>query len=101
MPNLESLFPPHEAGLFLARNQHKSHYESVRQWEESLEALSGDQDIHPLDFGWVSMAQRRRAIETDSVWGLNWYHDTPVGFIRLFACDLDVLLGFARKEKLR
>lgn len=93
MRSLGSLLPKHEAGLSLQHNEHRSYYDSIEKWEAA--ANHGDAD--PVDFGWVSVEQRQKAIETDSVWELRWYPRTPVGFIRLIACDLDVLLDAAAK----
>lgn len=86
--NLEKMFPDHKCSLTLTHNQHKDYYQSV------ISYLS-DREI-PLD-DWVSEEQWEKAIETDSMWELQWYPDTPIGFIRLFACDLDVLLEECHK----
>ncbi len=68
--------------LTLTHNDHKGSYETV---EEHL--LNADEDDC-----WVSDEQRTKAIATDSVWRLQWYPDTPVGFCVLLAADLEVLL---------
>lgn len=75
-------FPRHEAGLYLTHNEHKDVYESVEQFYSS----------HLID--WVSEEQRLKAIAENSVWSLQWYPDTPVGFYKVLACDLDVLLEY-------
>jgi len=87
----ESDFPPHKAELILSHNEHKNGYRTVTEWDQYLKDFHHDDDI-----GWVSEEQRRKAIATDSVWILVWYPETPVGFNRLMACDLDVLLEYAR-----
>ena len=79
-------FPRHEAGLYLTHNEHKGVYETVEQFYSN----------HPFD--WVSEEQRLKAIAENSVWSLQWYPDTPVGFYKVLACDLDVLLEHAQKE---
>lgn len=43
----------------------------------------------------MSEEQKAKAIETQEVWVLTWYPDTPVGHFQLLACDLDVLLADA------
>jgi hypothetical protein len=75
--------PAHKGELSLTHNQHKSYYQSVEQWESQALGIEDD---------WVSAEQRERAIAEDSVWVLQWYPSTPIGFHRLAAADLDVLL---------
>ncbi len=79
-------FPRHEAGLYLTHNEHKDVYETVEQFYSN----------RPFD--WVSEEQRLKAIAENSVWSLQWYPDTPVGFYKVLACDLDVLLEHVQKE---
>ena len=69
---------------------------------EGAQAACGNEDGEPFDavkFGWVSEEQRQKAIATDSVWELHWYPDTPIGFIRLLACDLTALVLAAQEGK--
>lgn len=91
-------FPEHKSGLSLEHDQHKNCYESIESWEQTLKACGNQDHADPVEFGWVSVEQRDKAIATDSVWCLQWYPDTPIGFCRLFACDLDVLLKAALKN---
>jgi len=79
-------FPRHAASLHLTHNQHKSYYETVAKAIES-----GTYD----DEDWINPEQRQRALETNDVWELQWYPDTPVGSYRLLAADLDALLTAA------
>ncbi len=88
-PMTEDVFPPHKAALYLSHNEHRSYYETVEQWASRAEP-GGEPD-------WVSPEQRAKAIATDSVWDLQWYPETPIGFCRLLACDLGVLLEAARE----
>lgn len=85
----EDQFPAHKCGLFLTHNEHRDYYETIEKW------LDG-QGQHVTDDEWVSDEQRKKAIETDNCWVLQWYPDTPVGFNKLAACDLDVLLAAAK-----
>jgi len=84
-------FPKHLA-LILTHNDHLLYYQTV---EESIEL--GD---HGYDC-WISEEQRERAIATNDCWTLQWYPDTPVGFVILSAADLDVLLEAALRLKER
>ncbi len=86
---LDELLPPHAAGLSLEHNLHKNVYESV---EDHYQYLSADD--------WVSEAERLNAIATDSVWVLQWYPETPVGFHWLAASTLRALLTHLAKDLL-
>jgi hypothetical protein len=77
--------PAHDAALFLTHNEHKNYYEDAAKWIEEQGDL----------FDWQSDGHKRRAIETDSVWVLQWYPNTPVGFNAIAAPTLDELLAFA------
>ena len=82
-------FPAHKASLHLCHNDHKSVYQSVEDWLADNERDDG------CWFEWVSPEERRKAIKDDSVWTLQWYPETPVGFCALAASDLNVLLDAA------
>ncbi len=77
--------PEHKAGLSLEHNMHRNYYLTLEQWE--------DQVAGGLD--WISPEQREKAIKEDSCWVIQWYPLTPVGFNRLAACDIEVLLEAA------
>lgn len=79
--------PEHKAGLSLEHNEHRNYYESA---EKRIADLGLAEDFE-------SPESMRRAIETDSVWVLHWYPDTPVGFLRVAAPTLDELLDYAAR----
>lgn len=85
---MKDRFPKHDYGLYLRHNEHKCFYQTIEQYCAELDR----------DDDWVSQEQREKSILTDSLWVLQWYPDTPVGFFRLLACDLDVLLDVSREE---
>lgn len=87
---LADLFPKHACSLYLTHDPHKNCYQTVEKYED---------DIFAAEPEWVSPEQRARAIASNSFWELQWYPDTPIGFYRLLACDLDVLLAAARKAE--
>ncbi len=41
---------------------------------------------------WISPEDRKLALDTNSVWSIQWYPDTPVGFYSKFASSLPKLL---------
>lgn len=69
--------PPHECGLHLTHNEHRDVYEDV---------------VHYYDAEtFVSAAEFEKAIAEDSVWTLQWYPKTPIGFHVIRASSLDAI----------
>ena len=83
--------PKHEASLHLTHNQHKAYYMTVQQAVLENNFGYGEDD-------WVSDEQREKAIATNECWTLQWYPDTPVGFHKQSAADLNVLLAACSDE---
>jgi hypothetical protein len=80
-------FPRHEGGLYLTHNDHKAAYETV---ESRLSCFDSGDD-------WVNEEQKKKALEKQEYWQLQWYPDTPISSYSLLAYDLDVLLEEALK----
>jgi len=80
---LEDRLPEHEASLHITHNQHKAYYDPIERYIE-------DNDIEDDD--WATPTSRKRAIETDSIWELQWYPNTPVGFNVLYGATLEEIL---------
>jgi hypothetical protein len=78
--------PYHDAALYLQHNEHKNMYEEASQW-------IADNDM----YDWENEEAKQRAIETDSIWTIQWYPNTPVGFNAVAAPTLEELLQFAMK----
>lgn len=91
MDNAKALFPRHDCGLYLTHNEHIDSYRTVQQEYESLPACTDFEEC------WVDEEQKRKALEAQDVWCLQWYPDTPGGSYTLLAHDLDVLLARARE----
>lgn len=79
--------PKHKCGLYLTHNEHRDSYEPVEQAAHRLE-----------DDDWVTPDEREKAIETDSIWTLQWYPETPIGFFIMAASSLEALEAYFRKE---
>jgi hypothetical protein len=77
--------PRHTCGLYLEHNPHKDSYLTV------LEYLADRADA----FDFPNEGERQKAINTDELWTLHWYPDTPVGFLSVAAATLDELLRYA------
>ena len=69
--------PEHKCGLHLSHNEHRDVYETVEQFYD------------PGDF--VSEEEWLKAIKEDSVWVLQWYPNTPIGFNRIAASTLEAI----------
>lgn len=76
--------PEHKCGLYLQHNQHRDYYQSASEWIE-------DND----QYYWKDEASKRAAIDSDSIWTLQWYPDTPIGFYAVAAPTLEALLELA------
>lgn len=87
--NAEIWFPPHKCGLHLAHNENRNYYETVGEY------LSGDTQSGPA---WETADHAKRAIETNEIWELTWYPDTPVGSHRIAAPTFGELMAFVKRE---
>lgn len=87
--NIEEMFPKHEASLHITHNQHKAYYNKI---EEHIK----DRKIR--DDEWATPTSKQRAIQNDSLWELQWYPNTPVGFNLLFGATLEEILQSFSKE---
>jgi hypothetical protein len=76
--------PKHAASLTIQHNDHKGIYQSAADWIEENEI-----------FRWKDEASQQRAIETDSIWTLMWYPDTPIGSYSIAAPTLEEVLAWA------
>lgn len=81
-------FPPHKCGLFLSHNEHRDYYMKLAEWLKE----SPQQQI-----SWESKEAEKRAIESDEIWVLQWYPETPVGFHCIAAPTIDELLQWANE----
>jgi len=79
--------PEHKCGLFLTHNEHRDYYETAQHFIENLEGLAED---------FESPEAMKIAIETDSIWVLQWYPNTPVGFHRVAAPTLEDCIRLAK-----
>lgn len=69
--------PKHKCGLHLIHNEHRDVYETIENF---------------YDFeSFISQEEFTKAIAEDSVWVLQWYPETPIGFHRISASTLEAL----------
>ena len=91
--NMDAIrWPDHKAGLHITHNLHLGYYETIEQ------AIGGkDSNATYLREDFPDAAEIALAIETGSVWEIQWYPDTPVGFCRVCAATLGRALQEACK----
>lgn len=80
---LRGLLKGEHSSLYLTFNSENGpSYQSV--------ADVADDDRFLLD--WVSAEERAAAIQSNSIWTLQWYPDTPIGSYSVSASTLEALL---------
>lgn len=72
------------SSLSITFNDHKSNYQTAK------EAIEEGQWFSPDDF--VSPVEMQKSIETNTIWSLQWYPQTPVGFHVLYASSFQAIL---------
>ena len=78
-------FPEHKCGLYLEHNTHRDVYESLK------DRLKDDIFSDMLE------EDRIECLRTNELWTLQWYPDTPVGFIFVAGPTLERVLELASK----
>ena len=76
--------PEHKCGLYLTHNEHLDVYETVEQFY-------GMEDF-------ISPQEWEKAVAENSVWVLQWYPDTPIGFHRIAASTLEAIENQLKEE---
>jgi hypothetical protein len=85
----EPTWPRHAGGLHITHNQHKGNYETVAQ---ALERGTYAREDFP------DLEELAKAIETDSVWEIQWYPNTPVASCTVCAATFTRALELANAE---
>jgi hypothetical protein len=94
--SLRSLLKGQHSSLTIGFNDdHASNYVTAEGWRDEYGFYSGDErDI----ITWASDEERAKAIQENSVWTIQWYPNTPVGFCCVGASTLRAAVGFALNE---
>lgn len=82
--------PKYDVSLHITHNQHKSYYESAADYLRSHRAGDG---FDPDE--WLSRADFEEAIAQGSIWEIQWYPNTPVGFCIAYGSTLENALQAA------
>ena len=81
------------AGLTISFNdEHACNYNVAADWDD----YRADNEDSRID--WVSEEERRKAVATNSVWIIQWYPSTPVGFYAVGASTLEAAIAHVLKE---
>jgi hypothetical protein len=64
----------------------------------SLQQAVDEEDEWLLKTEWASEAEYNKGLETNTLWTLQWYPDTPVGFCLIHAATLDGLFNYFKEE---
>lgn len=79
-------FPAHEGAMHITHNDHKNQYQTADEWTRTNEV---DQYAD-----WISESERVKAVEEDSIWTLQWYPNSPVGFCCVAASSFEALMEY-------
>ena len=80
-------WPKHKAGMCINHNQHLINYITV---EKELEIFD---DYYESAF--KNDEARQRCIDTNELWSVQWYPETPVGFCVTAASTLEEAVAYA------
>jgi hypothetical protein len=76
--------PSHKAGLYLTHNQHKDYYETVEEHVNEYANISKDDFVSEEDY--------QKCVETNELWELQWYPETPIGSHKVNGSSLEIVL---------
>lgn len=76
---------PKHINLTITHNDHNSVYRTVGEYATELD--------------WVSEEEKQKAIASNEIWEIQWYPNTPIGFFRVAASNLDVLLDYVNSQE--
>lgn len=78
---VEELLPSHKCGLYIEHNSHKDYHISTM---EKLDELFNENEIDKDEY--------EQMLLHDSIWKVQWYPDTPIGFYVEYSHSLESLL---------
>ncbi|MBP2661952.1 MAG: hypothetical protein H6Q69_4984 [Firmicutes bacterium] len=86
--------PKHKCGLYLTHNNHKDYYLTATQAIE-------DEEKDECPVCWENEESKQEARDTNEIWTLQWYPETPIGSYHIAAPTLEKLLKFAEKVEVK
>jgi hypothetical protein len=88
--------PKYDVTLHITHNEHKSYYESATQYLNRPEGV-GIGGFRPDE--WTSREDFDAAIAQDSIWEIQWYPNTPVGFCSAYGSTFENALLVANTDQ--
>ncbi len=76
-------------------DDHACNHVTAQVWHDDYGFYRGDVDDRIV---WASDGERRKAIENNSVWTIQWYPQTPGGFHCVGASTFEAAAKFALAE---
>jgi len=82
-------FPKHDGSLTITHNEYKNYYETIEEYiNESIDEFYREQKIDILD----------ECIKQNSLWEMQVYPDTPIGFYIVYSPTFDGLFKQLEEE---
>jgi len=75
---------------------HACNYVTAQGWHDEYGFYGGGRSDDPVR--WVSEEERQKALATNSVWSIQWYPETPVGFCLVAASTFEAAARFALEQ---
>lgn len=72
---------------------HACNYTTAQGWHDEWGFYGGGRSDDRIE--WASEEERLKALRENSVWTIQWYPDTPVGFNCVGASTFEVAASFA------
>jgi len=85
----EMKLPRHNGSLYITHNEHINYYVTVDEMIESCHPAVDDKDY------FVSEEDMQKCIDTNELWELQWYPDSPIGFYKVCGSSLEIVLARA------
>lgn len=82
---LLSLLKGEHSSIYISYNDHSVNYETARDCYDYEENGT-----------WVSQEDKQRALDTNSVWNIQWYPDTPIGSYSVYGSSLTSVLNYIK-----
>ena len=81
-------FPKHKGSMTITHNEHTVNYLTVK---EEFEDNKGYYDF-------ISEKDKQICIDTNEMWTIHWYPDTPIGFYSITGSSFELVLEEANKD---
>ncbi len=89
------LLPTHEAGLDLQHNPHKAYAQTVEDY------ITMSENVEDFDGAFLSLDELRKSVETNELWVLFWYPESPAEYCFIAAATFEQLLKDADEIETR